>query len=92
VSFVSIAARNARGEILFTNGEGGGIVKCDKNTPVGTKVKMVNCLEAEKYAEKIWVTESQPWQLGSGAWIVLLEGYSGGFSIKCLEAVDEKSN
>jgi hypothetical protein len=62
-------------------------MKCSKTTPIGTKVRMVNCLEAENYAEKIWITASEPWQLGSKEWVVLLDGYRGGFSIKCLEVV-----
>jgi hypothetical protein len=65
-------------------------VNCDKNTPVGTKVKMVNCLEAEKYTGKIWTTESYPWQLGSGQWVVLIKGHRGVFSIECLETADEE--
>jgi hypothetical protein len=60
-------------------------MKCNKATPAGTKVRMVNCLEAEKYAGKTWVTASEPWQLASKECLVLLEGYRGGFSIKCLE-------
>jgi hypothetical protein len=62
-------------------------MKCSKTTPIGTKVRMVNCLEAENHAGKIWTTSSEPWQLGSKEWVVLLDGYRGGFSIKCLEAV-----
>ena len=27
-------------------------------------------------------TRSAPWQLGSGHWVVLLEGISGGYSMK----------
>jgi hypothetical protein len=57
--------------------------------PVGTRVKMVSCLEAEKYADRIWITRSEPWQIGSdrhpGKWIVLLEGFAGGFAVDCLE-------
>jgi hypothetical protein len=64
-------------------------MKCDKTTPVGTIVKMVNWLEAEKYDGRVWTTKSKPWCIGGGSWIVLLEGYSGGFSVKCLEAVDD---
>jgi hypothetical protein len=52
---------------------------------------MVNCLEAEKYGDKIWITKSEPWQLTGKKWLVLLEEYRGGFSIECLEIV-EKSN
>jgi hypothetical protein len=54
----------------------------------GTKVRMVNCLEAEnpKYRHD-WVTASEPWK-ASGSWIVLLEGFCGGFSIDKLELVN----
>jgi hypothetical protein len=57
--------------------------------PVGMKVRMVNCLEAEnpKYQHD-WVTASEPWK-ASGSWIVLLEGFRGGFSIDKLELVEE---
>jgi hypothetical protein len=53
---------------------------------IGTKVKMVNCAEAEhpKYKDKIWKTRSKPWNL-CGTEVVLLEGFSGGFSTECLE-------
>jgi hypothetical protein len=46
--------------------------------PVGTKVRMVNCLEAEnpKYQHD-WVTVSKPWE-ASGSYLVLLEGFRGG--------------
>jgi hypothetical protein len=57
--------------------------------PVGTKVRMVNCLEAEnpKYQHE-WVTASEPWE-ASGSRLVLLEGFRGGFSIDKLELVEE---
>ena len=54
---------------------------------IGTKVKMVNCAEAEKYKDRVWTTRSEPWQIGSGEWLVLLEGKSGGFDVECLEEV-----
>jgi len=59
------------------------------NMKIGTKVKMKNCLEAEKYKDRIWETRSEPWEIAHGVWLVLLNGYSGGFSVKCLEVVDE---
>jgi len=58
---------------------------------VGTKVKMVNCLEAEKYKDCIWEVASEPWKVG-GKWVVLLDRYSGGFAVENLEAVKEVSN
>ncbi|MCY9593740.1 hypothetical protein [Paenibacillus chitinolyticus] len=56
---------------------------------IGTKVIMVNCYEARKYPDKVWVTRSNPWELGHGAKVVLLEGKSGGFSVDCLKIVEE---
>jgi len=53
---------------------------------IGTKVKMVNCLEAEKYKDRVWVTRSEPWKVG-GNWVVLLDGYSGCFAVEFLEVV-----
>jgi hypothetical protein len=66
------------------------------NIPVGTRVKMVKCLEAETHAGRIWVTRSEPWRLGNdrhpGEWVVLLEGFPGGFAVKCLEIQMEALN
>jgi len=55
---------------------------------VGTKVKMVNCIEAEENEGKVWVTRSEPWAV-CGSTVVLLEGKRGGFDISCLQVVDE---
>jgi hypothetical protein len=63
--------------------------KGDKNMKIGTKVKMVNCYEARKNPNKIWTTRSEPWELGHGQKVVLLEGKTGGFSVDCLEEVKE---
>ena len=54
--------------------------------PIGTEVRMVNCYEASKYADKVWVTRSEPWEM-CGSQVVLLEGKSGGFDTSCLEVV-----
>jgi hypothetical protein len=62
--------------------------KIENGLPPGTKVKMVHCLEAEEYPGRVWTTESKPFRIGSGAWIVLLEGYRYGFYVRCLEAVE----
>lgn len=56
------------------------------NWPIGTKVRMVNCYEAQKYGDKAWVTRSEPWEM-CGSQVVLLEGKSGGFDTSCLEVV-----
>lgn len=55
---------------------------------IGTKVVMVNCFEARKNPDKVWVTRSEPWKLGHGEEVVLLEGKSGGFSVDCLKVVE----
>jgi len=57
------------------------VKKCKADMPVGTKCVMVNCAEAELHKGKVWETRSEPWQLGHGAWVVLLEGYCGGFLV-----------
>jgi hypothetical protein len=62
-----------------------------KNIPVGTRVKMVNCLEAVDHAGEIWITRGEPWQLKSGSWLVLLKGYSGGFDLNCLEVIESRN-
>jgi hypothetical protein len=54
---------------------------------IGSRVKMVNCLEAEKYGDRVWITSSEPWQIGGGAWLVLLEGCRGGFAVKFLKKI-----
>lgn len=55
---------------------------------VGTKVKMVNCSEADKYPDKIWETRSEPWEV-CGEMVVLLKGKAGGFSVNCLKVVED---
>jgi hypothetical protein len=58
--------------------------------PVGTKVRMINCYEARKHDDKVWITNSEPWEL-RGSQVVKLEGYSGGFDTSCLEVVSDAS-
>lgn len=53
----------------------------------GEKVIMVNCLEAEKYKDKIWEVRSEPWDL-CGSEVVLLKGKSGGFATEFLKKVN----
>lgn len=60
------------------------------NWPIGTKVRMVNCCEAEKYGDKVWTTRSEPWEM-CGSQVVLLEGKSGGFDTSCLEVVKNEA-
>jgi hypothetical protein len=57
---------------------------------IGTKVIMVDCCEAEKYKDCVWITRSEPWVIGSGETLILLEGYSGGFALRCLQEVTEQ--
>ncbi len=57
------------------------------NMPVGTKVRMVNCAEAEKYKDRIWTTRSAPWMC-CGTLVVLLEGKTGGFAVDMLEIME----
>ncbi|GHU67361.1 hypothetical protein FACS189447_09480 [Spirochaetia bacterium] len=54
--------------------------------PIGTKVRMVNCLEAENPDNQhTWETRSEPWQIASGEWLVSLKEKSGGFCLDNLE-------
>lgn len=57
---------------------------------IGTKVKMVNCIESETHRDTIFETRSEPWMC-CGKELVLLKGIAGGFSTDCLEVVEEKS-
>ena len=54
---------------------------------IGTKVVMVDCLEAEAYRSRTWIIRSEPWDV-CGSMVVLLEGYRGGFAVDCLRVVD----
>lgn len=55
---------------------------------LGDKVKMVNCLEAESYPDKIWTTRSEPWIMSGHTEMIMLEGFRGGFCTEMLERVD----
>ena len=55
---------------------------------IGTKVMMINCIEAIDHAGRIWTTRSHPWRLGCGDEVVLLEGKTGGFHTSCLLPVE----
>lgn len=56
---------------------------------VGTKVVMIDCQEANEHKDKVWKTRSEPWLLGHGEEVVLLEGKAGGFAVQCLRPVEE---
>jgi len=49
----------------------------------GDTVVMHSCYEAPKHEGRIWTVRSEPWDL-CGTEVVLLEGYSGGFSTEKL--------
>jgi len=59
--------------------------------PIGSKVRMVKCREAEYYGDTTWKTRSEPWML-CGEQVVLLEGKSGGFATRCLEVVKSQTD
>jgi len=58
---------------------------------IGDEVVMVNCIEAESHEGRTWKVRSNPWELAHGAEVVLLEGFSGGFSTSCLRKAGEPS-
>ncbi len=54
---------------------------------IGDMVKMVNCLEAEHYADRIWQVVSEPWKV-CGSTVVKLKGFPGGFDVTKLERME----
>lgn len=56
----------------------------------GEKVIMHSCYEARKpqYANKVWTTASEPWDL-CGSEVIMLEGYRGGFATEFLRRVED---
>lgn len=53
---------------------------------IGDRVKMVDCLEAERYADRTWIVASNPWEV-CGSLVVKLEGYRGGFDVTKLKRI-----
>lgn len=53
----------------------------------GDKVKIVSCLEAERYKGQIFEVQSDPWEI-CGSWCVKITG-KGAFDIAFLEKVEE---
>lgn len=51
----------------------------------GDQVKMVDCLEAEKYKDKIWICRGDSFQACSGDEVVFLHDYRGYFDAECLK-------
>lgn len=60
-----------------------------KNLKPGDQVVMIDCYEArlDKYKDKVLTVRSEPWELGHGEEVVLLEGKSGGFATRFLKKV-----
>lgn len=56
----------------------------------GDKVIMHTCYEAsmEKYKDKVWTVDSEPWDL-CGSEVVMLGGYRGGFATEYLRKVNQ---
>ncbi len=55
---------------------------------IGDKVQMVNCYEAEKYKDVVWIVKSDCWEIPSCSELVLLEGFRGGFDTSRLRLVE----
>jgi hypothetical protein len=55
----------------------------------GDKVIMHTCYEPrkEKYRDKVWTVDSEPWEL-CGSEVVRLEDYSGGFATEFLKKAE----
>jgi hypothetical protein len=55
----------------------------------GDKVKMVNCLEAERYGDKVWECRSESFTPKNypDEKVVFLENYPGWFSCEFLETI-----
>jgi hypothetical protein len=66
-------------------------VRCDKNTPVGTKVKVVKGPAQAIYASWIWTTTDKPFKFEKSLWVWLrCDGFNYCSEIKYLEVVDGK--
>lgn len=50
------------------------------------RAKMVDCLEAERYADRTWIVASNPREVCSSL-VVKLEGYRGGFDVTKLKRI-----
>ncbi|OEC87864.1 MULTISPECIES: ASCH domain-containing protein [Methanobacterium] len=59
------------------------------NLKPGDIVKMIDCTESElpKYKDKQFKVRSEPWFVGHGKEVVLIEGITGGFLVDCLEKI-----
>jgi len=56
----------------------------------GTKVKMVNCGEAEHYQDRIWITRTNSFfpKNYPNEEVIFLEGFSGWFLCEYLEIIN----
>jgi hypothetical protein len=69
-------------------------MRCDKNTPVGAKVKLVDGPFRKKYSSRIkLVTTGKP-EWVNNEWQIWISGngISCPFPVKYLEVVDEKGD
>jgi len=55
---------------------------------IGTKVMLTNDFGAEYET----FTLSKPWQIGSGDWLVSVEGKRGGYDLDRIRVVEQPSN
>jgi hypothetical protein len=53
----------------------------------GDKVVMHTCMEAERHNGRIWTCETDEFER-NGERLVFLEGFSGCFSVECLQRID----
>ena len=58
----------------------------NKDLPIGTKVKLINCPEAKKFNGKIWKTKSKVNNTIAGDY-VYIEGMRRSVYVKCLQVV-----
>lgn len=65
------------------------MMKSKIDLKIDDHVIMVGCLEAKSHVSEVWKVASEPWTV-CGSEVVLLAGYSGGFSTKFLQKIDQE--
>lgn len=60
----------------------------DTTAPAGTAVRIAEDDGSVTHTK----TRSLPWQLGHGAWVVLVEGRAGGYSCERMSVDKEQSD
>lgn len=55
----------------------------------GDKLKMVTCIEADTYKDRIWIARTDEFNSDAGYAVVFLEGFSGYFACEFLEKVEK---